>query len=98
MPPAYLLGIISAIYALLLVVVGFIVKDLLNGLRERIRILEAANNAAVLLSRIDTHEKDLEGLRKWKHLVIDPYVPGAIDALKDRTDRLDRKVFNGDKR
>jgi hypothetical protein len=31
-------------------------------------------------------------MRKWKHLVVDPYIPGAVDALKAEVERLDRKV------
>lgn len=53
------------------------------------------SDQAALTERVRRTEKDIQDLRDWKHLKIDPYVPGAIDGLKERVDRLDRKVFNG---
>jgi hypothetical protein len=47
---AQLIGIISALFALLATLVGVI----FNGLRERIRSLEARDNQAVLLTRVDS--------------------------------------------
>lgn len=39
--------------------------------------------------------KDLEDLRGWKHLTVDPYIPRAVDEHERRINRLDLKVFNG---
>lgn len=88
MSEAQLLGVlITVLIALVAVIYGVLVR--------RLERLEIANNAAVLLSRIDTHEKDLEGLREWKHMTVDPYLPRAVDDHHRRLERLERKVFNG---
>jgi hypothetical protein len=43
-------------------------------------------------AQIQALQKDLEGLRNWKHVVIDPYVPRAIDEHERRINRLDQKM------
>lgn len=91
MPEAQLLTLIGALFTMLIALVASIYGVLVRRLER----LEAANNAAVLLSRIDTHEKDLEGLRDWKHKVVDAYLPRAVDDHHRRLERLERKVFNG---
>lgn len=40
-------------------------------------------------------EADILDLRKWKHTVVDPYIPRAVDEHERRINRLDAKVFNG---
>jgi hypothetical protein len=42
--------------------------------------------------RVDNVEKDVQGLRNWKHVVVDPYVPRAIDEHERRINRLDQKM------
>jgi len=48
-----------------------------------------------LREKVANMEGDQEGMREWKHMVIDPYVPRAIDEHERRINRLDAKVFNG---
>lgn len=142
MSTAQLVSLVGVLFALLVALVGVI----FNELRGRIKVLEARDNQAVLLTRIDAStleiaklearfdqrtkdkdefdykfrhgqyvnditaintllwplatkmevvEKDIEGLRDWKHLVVDPYVPGTINEHDRRLNRLDAKVFNG---
>lgn len=112
MPTSYLIGVISTVIAVFLAVVGFAVKDVLHGLRERIKILEAANNAAVLLTRLDAGASDREalwnqigrsseeGMRKSVH-----YSEGTCRVLSAhaqtvdaRVERLEKRVFNGHER
>jgi hypothetical protein len=49
------------------------------------------------VTKIEALEKETESLREWKHMVIDPYIPRAIDEHERRINRLDQKVFNGNK-
>ncbi len=46
-------------------------------------------------NQIKQLEKNQDGLRLWKHEVVDPYIPRAVDEHERRLERLDRKVFNG---
>lgn len=62
--------IIAAAIALLSLAGGVIGKHILDGLKERIKVLEATNNAAVLLARIDACKEDLSKL----HREFDEYV------------------------
>lgn len=39
--------------------------------------------------------KSIDELREWKHTVVDPYIPRAIDEHERRINRLDSRVFNG---
>lgn len=60
---------------------------------ERLKELEATmreNSFAALVGRVQRAEKDILDLREWKHLKADPYI-GAMDALKDRVERLEDK-------
>lgn len=43
-------------------------------------------------TKTEAVEKDIEGLRNWKHVVIDPYVPRAIEEHERRINRLDQKM------
>lgn len=45
------------------------------------------SNVAVLASRLETAEREIESLREWKHVRVDPYV-GAMDGLKAQVDGL----------
>ena len=58
MSQAQLLSLIGVLFALLVSMVAVI----FNGLRERIRALESADNAAVLQSRLDALATDLAKL------------------------------------
>lgn len=71
-----------------------------DGLDEQLaeRERQSERNTELLQrleERVKALERDQNGIREWKHVVIDPYVPGAVNALKDRVDRIDRRVFNG---
>jgi hypothetical protein len=37
-------------------------------------------------------EKDQQGIRNWKHVVVDPYVPRAVEEHERRINRLDQKM------
>lgn len=48
-----------------------------------------------LKEKVDNLEGNQEDMREWKHAVIDPYIPRAVDEHERRINRLDAKVFNG---
>jgi len=48
-----------------------------------------------LLQQVKTLEKDQQGMRDWKHLVVDKYLPRAVEEHERRLNKLDAKVFNG---
>jgi len=50
---------------------------------------------ATLAETIRGLEKDMDSLREWKHVTVDPYIPRAVDEHERRLGRLDAKVFNG---
>lgn len=39
--------------------------------------------------------KSIDELREWKHDVVDPYLPRAVEEHERRINRLDARVFNG---
>lgn len=39
--------------------------------------------------RISQVEKDLQGIRDWKHVVVDPFVPRAIEEHERRLNRME---------
>jgi hypothetical protein len=43
-------------------------------------------------SQIENVEKDIVGMRLWKHTVADPYIPRAIEEHERRINRLDQKM------
>jgi hypothetical protein len=43
-------------------------------------------------------EEDRTGIRAWKHLVVDPYIPRAVEEHERRIDRLEGRVFNGERK
>jgi len=45
--------------------------------------------------KMEQAEKTLDELREWKHVVIDPWVPRAIEEHERRINKIDAKVFNG---
>lgn len=49
----------------------------------------------VMQWRIGRTETDIKELREWKHVVVDPYIPRAIDEHERRINKLDAKIFNG---
>lgn len=49
----------------------------------------------VMQWRVGRTESDIKELRQWKHVVVDPYVPRAIDEHERRINKLDAKIFNG---
>lgn len=65
-------------------------EDRILDLEERLRSIEGI----ALEVRLQSLELDKKGIREWKHKVIDPYVPGAVDALKHRVDRVE-EFLNG---
>jgi hypothetical protein len=74
------LGLIGVIYALLL---------------ERLRNVEAwiTLHGASLPSEMERVQVNADGLRLWKHMTVDPYIPRAVDELVRRVDRIEEKVF-----
>jgi hypothetical protein len=48
-----------------------------------------------LETKMEIAGKSIEQLRDWKHAVVDPYIPRAVDEHERRLNRLDAKVFNG---
>lgn len=50
---------------------------------------------ATMKARLDAVEKNAEGLRDWKHLTVDPYIPRAVDDHHRRLEHIERKIFNG---
>jgi hypothetical protein len=48
-----------------------------------------------LVKQVEIMERSIEELRAWKHDVVDPYLPRAVDEHERRINRLDAKVFNG---
>jgi len=50
---------------------------------------------ATLTQKVLNLTEEVTRLRAWKHLVVDPYVPRAIDEHERRLNDLQRKVFNG---
>lgn len=149
MSQAQLIGIISALFGMLLLLVGIIYR----ALDKRVAILEGRDYTALLQSHLDAIKEDvadIEGraerfagmdkaredawaewrrrlevqiermeaqiqaapvlvqrvfqsesfikeIREWLHLWGKPYVPRAIDDLKDRIDRFER-TLNGERR
>jgi len=50
-----------------------------------------------VIEKVETLEENVKELREWKHDVVDPYIPRAVDEHERRINRLDSKVFNGHK-
>jgi hypothetical protein len=50
---------------------------------------------ATLIEKARTLEKSVDELREWKHEVVDPYIPRAVDEHERRLNKLDSRVFNG---
>lgn len=50
-----------------------------------------------LLKQVELLEKKHEAYGDWKHRVVDPYIPRAVDEHERRLNKLDAKVFNGNK-
>jgi hypothetical protein len=44
--------------------------------------------------RMQHVEEDLIGIHRWKHMVVDPYLPTAVDIIKERVDRIEVRVFS----
>jgi hypothetical protein len=42
--------------------------------------------------RMEAAEKDLQGLRDWKHIVVDPLIPRAVEEHERRLNRLDQRM------
>lgn len=76
------------------VVLG-LVGAIWRGISNRLLAVELwqARHADVQ-TKLDSAEREILRLREWRHLKGDPYV-GAVDALKQRVDRIEPKVFNG---
>lgn len=71
------------------------------NVEQRLRNIDTtltANSYAVLAVKMEHVEQDLAGMHRWKHEVIDPYVPGAINALKERLDKIEHRVWHGSER
>lgn len=65
-------------------------------LEQQLERMELQIQAApVVLQRVFQSESFIVEIRDWLHLWGKPYVPRAIDDLKERMDRFERKVFSG---
>lgn len=103
MSQAELLSIIGVLFGLLFGLVAVIysiirgdVAKLYGFLHEDVQKIAAINAMLLpLAEKVANIEEDQTGLREWKHMVIDPYVPRAIDEHERRINRLDVKIFNG---
>lgn len=47
--------------------------------------------------RVKAMDKRMDSLHEWKHLVGEAYLPRAVDDHHRRLDRLESKVFNGNR-
>jgi hypothetical protein len=56
-----------------------------------------ANTDALVRSeeRVKTLERRMEAMTLWKHTVVDPYLPRAVDDHHRRLERIEARVFNG---
>jgi hypothetical protein len=45
-------------------------------------------------TRLRLIEQEIDRLRDWKHQVVDPYIPGAVDAIKAQLDRIEDQLRN----
>lgn len=57
-----------------------------------VKCKEVTGSVSKAEAQIVSLQKDVEGLRNWKHIVVDPYVPRAIDEHERRINRLDQKM------
>lgn len=48
-----------------------------------------------LMKQVEILEGEQKKAEQWKHNVVDPYIPRAIDEHERRINRLDAKIFNG---
>jgi len=53
-------------------------------------------SVAVLKRDSERQTKDIQDLRDYKHLKVDPYI-GAMDAMNKRMDRIEKRVLNGNR-
>lgn len=58
---------------------------------EKIDTVLASTTYAVVIERLNNLEKSVNNLREWKHVRVDPYIPGAVDALKSRVDSFEKR-------
>jgi hypothetical protein len=42
--------------------------------------------------KIEAAEKDMQGLRDWKHITVDPLIPRAVEEHERRINRLDTRM------
>jgi hypothetical protein len=75
-------------------------KDWREQLDQTLREREAASqrNAESLYrlgERMGAQEKRSDSLHDWKHKIGEAYLPRAVDDHHRRLERLERKVFNG---
>jgi hypothetical protein len=50
-----------------------------------------------LMKQVEEIDKRVEELKKWKHGVVDTYLPRAVEEHERRLNRLETKIFNGHK-
>jgi len=53
--------------------------------------LDASEHEGIIATRLERVEEDILDLRRWKHESVDPYIPRAVDDLKERVDRWEAK-------
>lgn len=53
---------------------------------------------SLLTERIRRLEIEIDRLRKWRHELVDAYLPRAVDEHEKRLNRIEPRVFNGDHR
>lgn len=58
-------------------------------------VMGAFMGAKISITRLEERMNSAEGfiveLRAMKHLKVDPYLPGAVDAIEERVSKLEKK-------
>ena len=86
MTPEQLIGIIAVLFGLLVLIAGFFLRNLYKD------VSELTKQVVILQERSRVSEVDRNGLRDWKHRVVDPYVPACIDDHERRVERIERHL------
>ncbi len=53
---------------------------------------------ATQAARLSTAEGEIDRLREWKHVTVAPYIPRAVDDLKEMLDRHEERIVDLERR
>lgn len=86
-----------ALIGVLFTLFAFMLRSVYQDLAERVRRGEdwRMDQMADVPSRLTATERDLRGMHDWKHEKVDPYLPTEMKNHKERIERIERKMFNG---